>query len=316
MALTHQGVAPVDWLLAGFNLIMASLWATVLDATPAAPWICATHLAASALPWLFAVRSNLARPVRWLRRIYPLAWLLAFWTEIEGLRLALHDTANDALIRALDTQLFGTALHVSWMPEMPSLWISEPLHFAYFAYYAAIALPLLVLVLQRRAGDLREAEFRLLLTYTACFVAYALFPVDGPHRFEALYLGRPADGFWYRIVHAINDSGGSLGAAFPSSHAAGAVTIAYLGWLFFSRPAALLMTLHAAAVVLATFYTQYHYAIDAFVGLGLALALQRWLAPALLRSRRIRVRDRAPLRAPRLPALPIDWAAGPPGAQP
>jgi hypothetical protein len=307
--MTPTRVAPVDRLLAAFNLIMALFWATVLDASAAAPWICAAHAAAIALPWLFAHPEQLSHPVRVLRRAYPLLWLLAFWTEVDPLRRALHVYANDTVIRALDIAAFGVALHAEWMPAMPSLWVSEPLHFAYFAYYAAIALPLLALALQRRRADLHEAELRLLLTYTACFVAYALFPVDGPHRFEPMYAGRPADGLWYRVVHSINDAGGALGAAFPSSHAAGAVTIAYLGWRFFSRPVARLMTVHAVMVVLATFYTQYHYAIDAAAGTAWALALQIWIAPALLRVPQPR------LRAPRLPALPSGWNASQTGAR-
>ena len=106
--------------------------------------------------------------------------------------------------------------------------------------------------------------------------------MDGPQHTQSFFVGNPARGVWYGVVHAINGVGGSLGAAFPSSHAAGAISIAYCGWLFFRRPVAWLMTVHAGAVVLATFYTQYHYAIDSLAGLTLALILQRWVAPALL----------------------------------
>jgi hypothetical protein len=313
MAMTESRTTPVDWLLAAFNLIMAVLWATAVATSPVARWMLAAHLVAVALPWLLQRQQRLSTPVLWLRRTYPVLWLLAFWTEVDFLRRTLHVTANDVLMKAFDTSLFGVALHTEWMPAMPSLWVSEPLHFAYFAYYAAIILPLAALAIQRRTHALHEAEFRLMLTYSVCFIAYALFPVDGPHHLENMYIGRPADGFWYGIVHAVNDSGGSLGAAFPSSHAAGAITIAYVGSLFFSRPVAVLMWVHAGMVVLATCYTQYHYAIDSIAGLALALSLQAWVAPVLLRSGRPAA---IALPAPRLPVLPASWAGVRAGTQP
>jgi membrane-associated phospholipid phosphatase len=298
MDLTRERVAPVDRLLAAFNLMMAGVW-SLAPGTPHARVLIAAHLAAAALPLLLRRTGTLSAPVAALRHAYPILWLAAFWSEVDAVRQALHPVSNDALIRALDIQLFGSALHQSFMPAASSLWISEPLHFAYFAYYAAIALPLIALGMQGRRTELQQAWFRLMLTYVVCFTLYAIFPVDGPHRTEGFYAGRPADGLVYTLVHAINESGGSTGAAFPSSHAAGAVTIAWLGWLYFSRRVAVLMSIHAAAVVVATFYTQYHYAIDSLAGLLLALSLQLVVAPMLLR--RMSPRRTA---APRLPVRP------------
>lgn len=314
MALNHRGIAPVDRLLAVFNLIMAAVWVALLDARPAAPWLCLAHGSAAALPWLIGrARRPLAPPVLVLRQAYPLLWLLVFWTEVDFVRHALHTASHDALISALDVAVFGTALHSVAQPLLPSLWISEPLHFSYFAYYATIPLPLLVLALRRRTAAFDEAMFRLLLTFTTCFLAYALFPVDGPQRFGRFFDGPQADGFWYGIVHVVNSTGGALGAAFPSSHVAGAVTVAYLGWSFLSRPLAVLLTVQAAGVFLATFYTQYHYAIDSVAGLLVALVVQLWLAPALL-GWQGRVRPSVPV--PRLPVRPdLGWGFDRAGAE-
>jgi membrane-associated phospholipid phosphatase len=300
MDLTHGRAAPVDWLLAAFNVIMAGAWALALGEAANAGWMCLAHAAAATLPVLLGAQPRLSRPVAALRFAYPLLWLAAFWTEIDGLRRALHVVANDAVIRSLDVALFRTALHTNLMPSIPSLWVSEPLHFAYFAYYAAIVLPIVALAVQRRHTALNEAYFRLMLTYAVCFTLYAVFPVDGPHHLEPIFAGRPADGFWYQVVHSVNSRGGSLGAAFPSSHAAGAVTIAFLGHLYFGRGVATLLTVHAGMVVVATTYTQYHYAIDSVAGLVLAIVLQAVVAPAMLRDR-----GAVPIRAPHLPLVPM-----------
>jgi membrane-associated phospholipid phosphatase len=57
------------------------------------------------------------------------------------------------------------------------------------------------------------------------------------------------------------------------------VTIAFIGWRWFSRPVALLLTLEAAGVVMSTVYTQNHYAIDSLAGIVWALALQGLMVP-------------------------------------
>lgn len=304
MDLTYGRATPVDRLLAAFNLIMAGAWALALSRDPAAVWPVTAHAAAATLPLFFSMRPRLSRGVALLRLVYPFLCLAVFWSEVDALSRALHPVANDGVIRALDQAIFGVGLHTWLMPAAPSLWVSEPLHFAYFAYYAAIVLPILALAVQRRHQELNEASFRLMLTYTVCFTLYALFPVDGPHHVDMFYGGRPADGFWYRVVHWVNEGGGSLGAAFPSSHAAGAVTIAFLGRLYFGRRVARLLAVQAAMVVVATTYAQYHYALDAVAGLLLAIVLQGVVAPVLLRGSAA-----ASLPVPPLPLAPrMPWA--------
>ena len=303
-----HGAAPFDWLLAAYNLLMAAIWLAISPRTAAAPWIGSAHIAAAALPLLLDRAPLRSRGMRFVRFAYPIAWLGAFWSEVDLLRRALHAHAHDAFIRALDAGVFGQSLHDTLMATFPSLWVSEPLHFAYFAYYPAIGLPIVALAVQGRLAAVQEMYVRLMLAFTICFSLYAIFPVDGPQHTQSFFVGHPASGVWYRVVHGINGLGGSLGAAFPSSHAAGAVSIAYCGWLFFRRPVALLMTLHAGAVVLATCYTQYHYAIDSLAGLTLALVVQRWLAPALLAY------DWRPVKLPVLPR--VRWPVREPGGIP
>lgn len=284
-----NGAAPFDRLLAVYNLLMAAVWLMLLARTPIAAWICIAHLAAASLPILLDRAPALSPGMRFVRYAYPIAWLAVFWSEVDLLRRVLHPYAHDPFIRALDAAVFGQSLDQTFIASYPSLWVSEPLHFAYFAYYVAIGLPILVLALQRRYDAVDEAYFRLMLTFTVCFSCYAVFPADGPQLADPFFAGEPATGFWYRTVHTVSGAGASLGAAFPSSHAAGAVTIAYCGWRFFRRPVALLLSVHALGVVLATVYTQYHYAIDPVVGVVLALVLQARVAPALLACRRLRI---------------------------
>ena len=76
-------------------------------------------------------------------------------------------------------------------------------------------------------------------------------------------------------------AGDSLGTAFPSSHVAGVVTAAIIAWKWLPRPVAWLLIVESIGVMVATVYTQNHYAIDAVAGLVWAVVLQVMLLPLL-----------------------------------
>lgn len=277
-----RAVYPVDRLVAGYNILLALVWAQLVGRVSYAPLIMVAHIVAAFMPRLLE-RAPLAAVglTNSLRQLYPLLWLLAFWTELDYLRANLHHTANDAPIIALDLAIFGVHWNSEWIARMPHLWLSELMHFCYFLYYPLIFVPPLVLALARRKAALRDVVLRLMVTYLACYIVYIVFPVDGPHYLAATFQGPHTDGFFYNLVRGAQSLGDSRGAAFPSSHVTGAVTIAVIGWRWFNRPAALFLTLEAAAVVMSTVYTQNHYAIDSLTGVIWALILQGLAVPAL-----------------------------------
>lgn len=278
----NEGRLPVDRLLAAYNAILAVVWLGLLPRASYAAPIFAAHAAAVALPWLLARAPRpRTRSGRTLRDLYPLLWLGAFWTELDFLRELRHATAHDGPIAALDLAIFGTHWHAVWMPRMPQVWLSEVMHFVYYGYYALIVLPPLVVAIAGRTAALRDMTFRLMVTYLGCYLIYITFPVDGPHFLWPQHEGPHTAGLFYQWVRAAQDAGDSTGTAFPSSHVAGAVTIAVLGWRWFSRPVAILLTAEAAGVAVATVYTQNHYAIDSAAGVLWGLGLQWAIVPAL-----------------------------------
>jgi len=141
--------------------------------------------------------------------------------------------------------------------------------------------------------------FGLAVGYLACYAVYLVFPVDGPAHTMARYSGPLTDGFFYQLSMNAVHAGDSLGTAFPSSHVVGAVSMAILATRWFPRPVSLVFSLEATGVVLATVYTQNHFAIDAAVGVTAALILQLFVAPplevALARRRSV----------PPVPPLPV-----------
>lgn len=278
-------VRPVDRLVGGYNLLLALVWGVVLPRAPYAPWIFAAHLVAVSLPWLIDRAGDRLSPAgRAVREAYPLLLILGYWSELGFIRELLHARAFDAPIAALDLAVFGAHWNSVWMPRMPERWFSEAMHLIYFAYYPLIFVPPVVMGLMGRTAALRDMTFRLLVTYIGCYLIYLFFPVDGPSHTMARYAGALTDGFFYRLTHGAVHAGDSRGTAFPSSHVAGAVTIAWLAVRWLRPSVAALLVLEAAGVVCATVYTQNHFAIDSLAGVVLALGLQSAVAPALERA--------------------------------
>jgi len=289
-------VRTVDLLVAGYNLVLAAAWTRLADGVGPAACIAATHALAAGLPLVLA--RHCGRRGRWrvARELYPLAAIALFWSELGRLHALSASPHYDQLVARLDLALFGRHLNLLWMPAMPWPAFSELMHLFYAVYYPIILLPPLAMWLTGRREALRDMTLRLTVTYLGCYLLYLLFPVIGPAELLPHYEGALTGGFFYHLTHAARAAGDSLGTAFPSSHTAGAVTAAVLGWRWLSRPVRWLLTVQAAGVLLATVYTQNHYAVDALAGLVWALGLQLGLVPTLTRE----------ADGP-VPPLPVRW---------
>ena len=295
LAVSHR-IRPADLLVAGYNVVLLAVWSPLADAAWFAPWIAAAHAAGAALPLVLGRMNE-----RWwkglagaLRELYPLLCLAAFWSELGLLHAIGPEAAYDAVIESVDLALFGRHLNLVWMPAMPYPALSELMHFFYVFYYPLIFLPPLAMCVAGRADALRDMTLRLMVTYLGCYLLYLAFPVVGPAELLPHYQGPLTDGFFYGLTHAARTAGDSLGTAFPSSHVAGSTTMAVLAWRWLPRPLAMVITVQAAGVFLATVYTQNHYPVDALAGLIWALGLQLLIVPAV----------RANYAAPRVPVLP------------
>jgi membrane-associated phospholipid phosphatase len=273
----------VDRVASAYNVLLAIVWAILIPQWSCAVWLFLAHAAAAAIPTLLArTPGRLSPTVRVLRDIYPLIWILAFWTELDFIRPLLHDAAYDRVIGAVDLAIFSRHLNEVWMPAMPWVWFSEIMHLAYFSYYLTVIVPLLYMLLRGSREMKEDMTFRVVLVYFACYSFYIAFPVDGPHFLSEHYEGPLQQGLFYRVDSVLQGQGDALGCSFPSSHVAASTTMAYLGIRWLSSRAAGLLVLAAAGVALSTVYTQHHFAIDSVAGVIWALWLNLMVAPALL----------------------------------
>jgi membrane-associated phospholipid phosphatase len=231
---------------------------------------------------------GVAVAVLWARRRLPrqtLDWLplalgpylyVALRWVIEG----IGRPHRDATVMGWERLLFPTNPSATLAPQWASAALSEALHLAYASYYAIVLVPPLLLYARGRRDAFAETMLALVIVYGACYLAYALFPVDGPR----YLIGAAAapDGPVRSMVLAILEGGSSRGTAFPSSHVAASV-VAMLCALRHQPRIGAAVALCAAGLAIATVYGGFHYAVDAAAGALLGVAA--WLFASRLSAR-------------------------------
>lgn len=260
-------------LAAYFTAIIWPIWRDARATGALIPL--ATHLAMLAYVLvLLGVRGPASRPaLDWLvLTIGPLMYVELRWI-IAGTGMPHHD----ATIVGWEHALFPSNPSATLAPHWHVPLLSETLHFAYASYYLIVYLPPIALYVTGKRDAFVKTVLALTIVYGACFIIYALFPVDGPR-----YLVGPAaapDGPVRRFVLALLERGSSRGTAFPSSHVAASLVSALCA-LRYQRRVGLVVAPFVAALVLATVYGGFHYAVDALV--GVILGSLAWLASVTL----------------------------------
>ena len=274
----------VDYVIAAYNILMIGVWLPLLGTSGIARWMALVHFLALSLPLLLS-RAPVERPV-WMRALvdlYPVLWLGVFWREL-GIHWEMVGSApNDAFIAWLDRAAFGVNLSALWAPAMPMGWLSETMQFVYFSYYALFAGLAVVLLLRRNQAITQDLTLRLSIAYAAAYAVYAVAPTVGPMAMAMFprFGGEGAHGLFRALNDCLQANGDAAGTAFPSTHTAGAVTLAWLAWRYCPRWVAWAATILAIGIAPATVYTQNHFAVDAICGALLGLWLQTYVVPRL-----------------------------------
>lgn len=295
-----MSLLPVDYILALYNIVLIAVWTPLAATSDVARWMIGVHAVALALPLLLAFAGQIRAPlVAALRELYPLLWLAIFWREL-GIHCELVGSApNDALLAWLDRTVFGVNVNATWPVDMPAGWFSELMQGVYFLYYVLFVGLVLYFLVQRRRLVARDVTLRLSAAYAAAYLVYAIAPTVGPMAMAAFprFGGEGVHGLFRMLNDALQAAGDAAGTAFPSTHVAGAVTLAWLAWHYCPRWVAWLTIALACAIAPATVYTQNHFLLDAVCGGLLALWLQASVIPALEGAHRSPLRQA--LRLPR-----------------
>ncbi len=219
-----------------------------------------------------------------IRDAYPLLFVTPLYWELRYLAQFFADGYNDAAILRLEEALFGQQLALTFSQQFPYLWLSELFHMFYGLYWAMLPLAVGALYLRKQYSGFRELVYVELVVFFGCYLFYIFYPVAGPfYQFDQIG-GHLADGFFYRAIRWVLADGGSMGAAFPSSHVAVAVAILLVTWRHDRAIFAGMLPL-VIGLTVGTVYGRFHYGIDALSGVitavllaQLAYALRPWLS--------------------------------------
>jgi membrane-associated phospholipid phosphatase len=206
----------------------------------------------------------------WLRSWAPLLLLLFLYSEMPAIIAAVgHSSLQDAQVIAWEASLFNSQPAAAWARAWDSLVFSESVHVAYLLYYPVIfAIPALLYV-QKRQPEFQVAVTILLVTFIACFLCYAFFPVAGP---RYLWPSAAPSGPFRQFALFLLESRSSQGTAFPSSHVAVATTQAVLAVAFFGVRGLWLAAV-AVGIAAGAVYGGFHYAVDIIAGIAVGVAL-------------------------------------------
>jgi membrane-associated phospholipid phosphatase len=279
---------PLDRLFAIYLAVAAA--ALLFPHRPAAwPLLLAVHLLLVLLLWPLlpverviqqageSARGRLRAVLDWA----PLLLVPVLYTELALLNQAVHGGRYfDDIVIGWEQVVFGGQPNRDWAAALPSLWLSEPLHFAYLSYYFIIFVPPLLLFLRGRRDAFRFGVFAVMLSFFLHYLFFIYFPVQGPRYLFDPHGGEMARGLFYGTAHSVLEAGSSQGAAFPSSHVGVSVTQTLVVLRFLPRLTPLIGIL-TVGLAFGAIYGGFHYAIDAVVGLAVGAIAYAIAAPLL-----------------------------------
>lgn len=281
-------LAPVDFATILYVAVTTAAVLLFADSDPTTwKWLLTAHVLIVALVAI-APRARSAGPAgQFFGDWYPMFLLVAFYVEVGLLNLDVGDH-HDLAIQRLEQWVFGSQVSFRWIREMPNPVLSWVLHTCYLAYYAILLFAPLGLWLSGRREATRRTIFAVVTTFYFCYLIFLFFPVAGP-RYAFPLPHNAATAVWpARTAQWLLDLGDSWGAAFPSSHVAGAL-VATLCALRFWRPLGFALLPWTIGLILAVVYGQFHYGVDALSGVMVGIAVVSTLSAGWSRAQPLAV---------------------------
>jgi membrane-associated phospholipid phosphatase len=203
-----------------------------------------------------------------LRTFYPIAILLYCWLELNPLSLMFFDSfwGTNLLIR-WDKLIFGVHPTV-WMQRLYRPWLDEVMNFIYAFYYTFFLLIPLYFYARKRIEEAWAIYSLATFTYLSNFMLFFLMPALSPNfipMLQQLQVKEQTGYLFTALNRIIQASGGVAGAAFPSSHVAGALVWMLAGWRY-SRKVGIISAPIVLTIGFSTVYMNLHHALDPISG--------------------------------------------------
>lgn len=206
-------------------------------------------------------------PLTILRQWYPVLSFTFLYMQAGVLNQMVFSGYWDDFFARADLWIFGVEPGIWMFDNFSNSWLNELLHACYFSYYIIPVTLGLILYWQRDTGFYR-AMFGFSVTFYICYFMYILIPVAGPiHLREGRFVDNT---FFVHIMDQIYASVEKPGAAFPSSHVAIAVITLMYAWRLRRNFFWIVLPI-ILGLILSTVYGFYHYTIDVFAGIVVAV---------------------------------------------
>jgi len=240
----------------------------------------ATHLGLVVMIFVLAyARKRSVSVLSPLSHWYPTLIFLFFFEEIGLTVHAIFPGWFDEYLIRADYAVFGVHPTV-WLEGFSNYWLNEYMQIAYTSYFLLTIGLGAYLWMRDRRDDFAVFIASTCAAYYLCYVVFVLFPIESPyHTLRHLQHAELAGGPFTAFINLIERHGRVHGGAFPSAHVAGSVVALISAWRF-ARRAGYWLTPLVLSVCVATVYGRYHYVMDVFAGILMAV-IGCWLGQKL-----------------------------------
>ena len=200
----------------------------------------------------------------------PILFVILIYESLGDLIQHLQPDIDPRLIQ-IDFSMFG--VHPTlWMEQWIVPWLTDILSLAYLSYYFIPVVLIIALYLKGRMMEFDQAMFVLAFGYYVSFIGYILFPAVGPRYALTHLYSVPLEGSFITdfVRETLNALEHNKRDCMPSGHTQIVLIALYLA----RRHEKILFYIFLpiiCALILSTVYLRYHYVIDLFAGVGLAI---------------------------------------------
>jgi len=219
----------------------------------------------------------------------PILFVVLIYESLGDLIQYLRPDIDSQLIK-IDFFIFG--VHpTQWMEQWIVPWFTDILSLAYVSYYFIPVVLILVLYLKRRMTEFDRVIFILAFGYYVSFIGYILFPAIGPRYTLTHLYSVPLEGSFLTdfVRDTLNFLEHNKRDCMPSGHTQLVLMVLFLAY-HYERILSYLLFPLVCALIFSTVYLRYHYVVDLFVGVGLAIGCIV-VGPRLYRWWNLRIKD-------------------------
>jgi len=215
-------------------------------------------------------RMMAGRMATFFHHFSPILFVILIYESLGDLIQHLQPDIDPRLIQ-IDFSMFG--VHPTlWMEQWIVPWLTDILSLAYLSYYFIPVVLIIALYLKGRMMEFDQAMFVLAFGYYVSFIGYILFPAVGPRYALTHLYSVPLEGSF--ITDFVRDTLNALEHNKRDCMPSGHTQIVLIALFLAHRHEKILFYIFSpiiCALILSTVYLRYHYVIDLFAGVGLAI---------------------------------------------